>query len=97
MINNAVASGLQGVRNGTLGMQDAANRIAQNGVAQAQPGNDAGARNGAEGAGQQGVAETGGLAEPIVDLKLNQRGVEASIEVVKAADETVGTLLDEQA
>ena len=97
MISNAMASGLQGVRNGTLGMQDAANRIAQNGVAQAQPAGETVARNGTDGAGQQAVAETGGLAEPIVDLKLNQRGVEASIEVVKAADETVGTLLDEQA
>ena len=93
MISNAMASGLQGVRNGTLGMQDAANRIAQNGVAQSQAVN----RNGTDGAAQQRVAETGGLAEPIVDLKLNQRGVEASIEVVKAADETVGTLLDEMA
>lgn len=97
MISNAMASGLQGVRNGTLGMQDAANRIARNGVVQSQPETNPGVRNGTEGAGQQPVAETGGLAEPIVDLKLNQRGVEASIEVVKAADETVGTLLDEQA
>ena len=94
MINSALASGLQGVRNGTLGMQDAANRIAQNGAAQSQQLGEAGAT---DGKGRQAVAETGGLAEPIVDLKLNQRGVEASIEVVKAADETLGTLLDEQA
>lgn len=100
MIDSALTAGLQGVRNGTLGLQDAANRIAQNGTTQAQArggNNEGAAANGDAQAGGQAVAEAGGLAEPIVDLKLNQRGVEASIEVVKAADETLGTLLDEKA
>ena len=91
MINNALSAGLQGVQDGTLGMQDAANRIARNGTVEGR------VAEGAAGAGEQVAAETGGLVEPIVDLKLNQRGVEASLEVVRTADETVGTLLDELA
>ena len=35
-----------------------------------------------------------GLVEPIIDLKLYERSVEASAQVVKTADETLGTLLD---
>lgn len=97
MISNALASGLQGVRDGTLGMQNAANRIVENGTTQAPPGAGNGVANGGDEPVRSGPSETGGLAEPIVDLKLNQRGVEASIEVVKTADETLGTLLDEQA
>lgn len=34
------------------------------------------------------------LIEPILDLKLYERSVEASAQVVKVADETLGTLLD---
>ena len=91
MINDVLATGLQGVRSGTQGMQNAATRIAQNGVVESRT-----AAGGGE-IGQQGSqAEFGGLAEPIVDLKINQRGVEASLEVVRTADETLGTLLDEQ-
>ncbi len=45
--------------------------------------------------GPQGTAEgVGGLVEPIIDLKLYERSVEASAQVVKTADETLGTLLD---
>lgn len=92
MISNTLSSGLEGVRNGTLGMQDAANRIARNGTTEGQRPADG------DGSGQQQPsANAGGLAEPIVDLKLSQRNVEASVEVVKAADEMVGTLLDERA
>ncbi|HAS76411.1 MAG TPA: flagellar biosynthesis protein FlgE, partial [Marinobacter adhaerens] len=36
----------------------------------------------------------GSLVEPIVDLKIYERSVEASAQVVKTADETLGTLLD---
>ena len=35
-----------------------------------------------------------GMTESIVDLKLYERSVEASAQVVKTADETLGTLLD---
>lgn len=97
MINNALTAGLQGVSNGTMGLQDAANRIAQNGTTQARPSEDGAVTNGGGATERPSEGETGGLAEPIVDLKRNQRGVEASIEVVKAADETLGTLLDEEA
>ncbi|KZY38144.1 MULTISPECIES: flagellar basal body rod C-terminal domain-containing protein [unclassified Oleiphilus] len=34
------------------------------------------------------------VIEPIVDLKLYERSVEASAQVVKTADEVLGTLLD---
>jgi flagellar hook protein FlgE len=34
------------------------------------------------------------MTESIVDLKLYERSVEASAQVVKTADETLGTLLD---
>jgi len=34
------------------------------------------------------------VVEPIVDLKLYERSVEASAQVVKTADEVLGTLLD---
>ena len=95
MVNNTLGSGLEGIRNGTLGMQDAANRIARAGTVEQQPGN-AEAQPGGD-AGQRTPEAGGGLAEPIIDLRLNQRGVEASVEVVRAADEMVGTLLDEQA
>ena len=45
--------------------------------------------------GPQGTAEgAGSLVEPIVDLKIYERSVEASAQVVKTADETLGTLLD---
>ncbi len=35
-----------------------------------------------------------GVVEPIVDLKLYERSVEASARVVKTADEMLGTLID---
>lgn len=35
-----------------------------------------------------------GVIEPIVDLKLYERSIEASAQVVKTADEVLGTLLD---
>jgi hypothetical protein len=52
------------------------------------------ARKIARGGPQGGAANGNSLIEPIVDLKLYERSVEASAQVVKAADETLGTLLD---
>lgn len=49
------------------------------------------ARGGAD--GPEGT-NTGGLLEPIIDLKLYERSVQASAQIVKTADETLGTLLD---
>ncbi|MCK7551470.1 MULTISPECIES: flagellar biosynthesis protein FlgE [Marinobacter] len=78
MINNALGIGIQGIQDGMMGMENAARKIA---------------RGGAD--GPQGTADGGNsLIEPIVDLKLYERSVEASAQVVKTADETLGTLLD---
>jgi flagellar hook-associated protein FlgK len=78
MINNTLAIGIQGIQDGMYGMENAARKIARAGVD-----------------GPQGSAQTGSsLIEPMVDLKLYQRSVEASAQVVKVADETLGTLLD---
>ena len=37
------------------------------------------------------------IVEPLIDLKLYERSVEASAQVVKTADEVLGTLLDTMA
>ncbi len=78
MINNTLAIGIQGIQDGMYGMENAARKIARGGV------------DGPQG----GAANGNSLIEPIVDLKLYERSVEASAQVVKAADETLGTLLD---
>lgn len=78
MISNTLGIGVQGVQDGILGMENAARKIARGGID-----------------GPQGSASgNGDILEPIVDLKLYQRSVEASAQVVKTADETLGTLLD---
>lgn len=78
MISNTLGIGIQGVQEGLQGMENAARKIA---------------RGGAD--GPQGSAESsGGLIEPILDLKLYERSVQASAQIVKTADETLGTLLD---
>ena len=41
-----------------------------------------------------GPAGSNNVVESIVDLKLYERSVEASAQVVKMADEVLGTLLD---
>lgn len=78
MLNNTLAIGIQGIQDGTYGMESAARKIA---------------RGGADGP-QGSAGSTSTLAEPIIDLKLYERSVEASAQVVKTADETLGTLLD---
>ncbi|MFN2362536.1 MAG: flagellar biosynthesis protein FlgE [Marinobacter sp.] len=78
MISNTLGIGIQGLQAGMQGMEASARQIA---------------RGGAD--GPQGTADgAGGLVEPIVNLKLYERSVEASAQVVKSADETLGTLLD---
>jgi hypothetical protein len=78
MINNTLGIGVQGVQDGMMGMENAARKIARGGVD-----------------GPQGSAEgAGGLIEPMIDLKLYERSVQASAQVVKTADETLGSLLD---
>ncbi|MFV8570436.1 flagellar basal body rod C-terminal domain-containing protein [Marinobacter sp. SBS5] len=78
MINSTLGIGIQGIQDGMVGMDNAARKIA---------------RGGAD--GPQGSAEgAGNLAEPMIELNLYKRSVEASAQVVKTADETIGTLLD---
>ncbi|WP_417530968.1 flagellar basal body rod C-terminal domain-containing protein [Marinobacter lipolyticus] len=78
MISNTLGIGIQGIQEGMAGMENAARKIA---------------RGGAD--GPQGTVEgAGSLVEPIVELNLYERSVEASAQVVKTADETLGTLLD---
>lgn len=89
MISNALSIGVNGVQDAQRGMQDAASRIARSGTTEAPP-QEAAAPGGA-GAGEDS------LAGSIMDLKVNQRNAEASLEVVQTADEMVGTLLDERA
>lgn len=78
-IPGAFSSGMQGIQSGVAGMDDAARRIARGGV------------DGPQGSG--GPA-TNGLVEPMLDMQLYKRSVEASAQVVKTADETLGSLLD---
>jgi hypothetical protein len=84
MVNNILGLGLQGVQQGIVGMDTAARKIASAGV-QTDSGSPTGAESGA------------GLVEPLVELRLYERNVQASSQVVKTANEMVGTLLDEQA
>jgi len=78
MINNTLAIGIQGIQDGVAGMESAARKIARGGVD-----------------GPQGTAGSiRDMIEPMVDLQLYERSVEASAQVVKTADETLGSLLD---
>ena len=78
MINNTLAAGIQGIQESMAGMESAARKIARGGLD-----------------GPRGSADWAtDLIEPILDLKLYERSVEASAQVVKVADETLGTLLD---
>lgn len=78
MISNTLGIGIQGVQEGLQGMEMSARKIA---------------RGGADGP-QGGSAGVGGLVEPLIDLQLYERSVQASAQIVKTADETLGTLLD---
>ncbi|MGM0952031.1 MAG: flagellar basal body rod C-terminal domain-containing protein [Pseudomonadota bacterium] len=78
MITNTLGIGIQGIQDGMAGMENSARKIA---------------RGGAD--GPQGTADgAGNLAEPMIEMNLYERSVEASAQVVKTADETLGTLLD---
>lgn len=79
MINNMLGIGIQGVQEGLQGMEASARKIARGGVD-----------------GPQGTSAdvVGGLIEPVIDLKLYERSVQASAQIVRTADETLGTLLD---
>lgn len=49
-------------------------------------------------AGTNGQSEgSGDFLEPMMELKLYERAVQASVQVVRTADEVLGSILDEQA
>ena len=77
-INNSTEIGLQGIRTGLQGVENAASEIVR-----------AGTVDGAEGSND--------VIEPIIELKLYERSIEASAQVVRTADEVLGTLLDTMA
>lgn len=84
MVNNIMNLGIQGVQQGMVGMDTAARKIASGGV-QTEAGNPTGSQ-----------LDAGSLAESLIDLRLYERNVQASSQIVKTANELVGTLLDEQ-
>lgn len=45
-------------------------------------------------AGTESASSPNSVVEPMVDLKLYERSVQASSQVVKTADEVLGSLLD---
>lgn len=54
-------------------------------------------RNSAEIASARQQGGEASPLEPLLDSRLNQLQLEASVKVLKAADETLGSLLDEHA
>jgi len=44
--------------------------------------------------GTDGATSQGNVVESIVDLQLYERSVQASAQIVKTADEVLGTILD---
>ena len=72
-VNSILNTGLQGIQNGTAGIEKAAQAIVRSGAVD---------------------VPKDSVAQPIVDLKLYERSVQASVQVVKTADQTLGSLLD---
>lgn len=85
MINGMLSSGLQGVQQGIVGMDTAARKIVSAGV-ETEAGSPTGRVDG-----------PGSVAESLIDLRLYERNVQASSQVVRTANEMVGTLLDTSA
>lgn len=86
-VNPMLSSGVNGIQTGLNGLQNVAHEIAAFNTT-TNP-TDADAQ----------VAPVSGpgldeIAESIVDLKVYQRQVEASVKVVQTADEVIGFLLD---
>ncbi len=86
-VNPMLSSGVNGIQTGLNGLQNVAHEIAA--LNPTTNPTDADAQ----------VAPVSGpgldeIAESIVDLKVYQRQVEASVKVVQTADEVIGFLLD---
>ena len=80
-VNTILQSGVEGVQRANEGLEKAASEIVRAGSVDSPAGSTTGSTN-------------SGVIEPIVDLKLYERSIEASAQVVKTADEVLGTLLD---
>jgi flagellar hook-associated protein FlgK len=84
-ISPAVSSGISGLNTAVRGLQRAAHEIATVNVPRT---------------GKDGVSRTPGLdstTKALVDLRIYTSQGAASVKVIKATDELLGTLLDERA
>jgi flagellar hook protein FlgE len=81
MISSMLQTGLSGVLDGLRRMDKAAGQIARSGDIEPLEKTDV-------------RADTTDIAEPLLELKLYERNVNASANVVKTADEVLGTLMD---
>ena len=88
MVMEAMNSGISGVQRGMMGVASAANDIARQNIAMGATGN--GAAAGATG-GQRGSSD---ITTPLVRLGVSERDTEASVNVLRAADQMLGTLID---
>jgi hypothetical protein len=93
-INPVLSAGLSGLNASIRGTASAAHDIATQQVPRAPPQQVAKApENGQDSA----ASKRRSLDEALVDLKLYEHQGKASVEVIQAADELLGTLLDELA
>ena len=86
MAVNPMMTGANGIQSALKGMNNAAQEIAELNV------------NSNDGDSSEAAPQPGGLdkmSDALVSLKIYSRQVQANVEVVKAADEMLGFLLDE--
>lgn len=83
-INGVFASGVQGLNTAVRGTAEAAADIASLSVPRSERGEDVKRVRGVE-----------DLATAVVDLKTYEHQARGSVEVIKTADEMLGTLIDE--
>ena len=88
--NPILMSGVSGMQQGLRSMRDVAQDIAELNIADNPSSTDGETA-------ERSVDQLQDVATAIVDLKLYQRQVQASAQVVKTADEVLGFLLDVRA
>lgn len=86
--------GLQGLQKSQQEIQRSANDIAQAGIESAQAPANAGTQS--PGSEQQ-VQPSQDVVEPLINLRRQEQIFNANAQVVKTADETLGSLLDVKA
>lgn len=79
MLSGVLQAGVSGIQDGIRRSEQAAAKIASAGLPPESTGETVGTRE---------------IAEPMVELKLYEKTVQASAAVVKTADEVLGTLID---